>query len=86
VHPLQWWPWIVLLLVFTWYVWWSSHWSRRAKVMRQIVGYILALAYIIVHVVTHKHEPLLYAIFAAASIYAVAQLLEDVTVLRKKEE
>lgn len=75
----------MLLLVLTWYVWWSSHWTRRAKVIRRIIFYILVLAYMIVHVVTHKHESLLYAIFAAAGIYAVAQLVEDVRMLRIKE-
>ena len=85
VHALQWWYWIVLLLVLTWYVWWSSQWSRRTKVIRRIVFYILVLVYLIVHLATRKHEPLLYVIFAAAGVYAVAQLVEDVTMLRKKE-
>ena len=85
MDALQWSYSIVLLVALTAYIWWSSHWSTRAKVIRRIVFYILALVYIIVHLATHKHEALLYAIFGAFGVYAIAQLIEDITMLRKKE-
>ena len=85
MHQFQWWYWIVLLLALTWYVWWSSHWSRRAKLIRRIAFYIVMLVYVIVRLATRKYEPLMYAIWAAVAVYAVAQLIEDVTVLRRTE-
>ena len=75
----------MLLVPLTGYVWWSSRWSTRAKVILRIVFYILVVVYIGFHVAVRKHEPLMYAIFAAAGVYAVAQLIEDVTTLRKKQ-
>lgn len=55
--------------------------------MRRILFYVVVLLYIILHVATRKHEPLLYAIFAAAAgVYALAQLVEDIALLRKSND
>jgi hypothetical protein len=52
--------------------------SARAKVIRRIVFYTLVLVYIVVHLAEVKHDLLFKAIFAAASVYAIAQLVEDI--------
>ena len=86
VNPLRWLYWVVLLIALIAYIWWSSRWSTRTKVMRRILFYVVVLLYIILHVATRKHEPLLYAIFAAAGVYALAQLVEDIALLRKSND
>jgi hypothetical protein len=57
--------------------------SARGKVNRRIVFYTLVLGYVIVQVATRKYDWISYAVFAVASVYALAQFIEDITTLRR---
>ena len=55
---------------------------QRTKLVRRIIFYVLMLGYIVVHTATEKHDLLTNAIFAAIGVYAIAQLIEDISAIR----
>jgi hypothetical protein len=86
VHfPLQWWYWILLLVVLAIWVWWTSRWSARAKLFRRIAFYVFMLGYVIVRAATDRHDWISWALFAVISVYCIAQLIEDIGELRKSK-
>lgn len=56
---------------------------QRTKVIRRIILYVLVLGYIAVQVAKRHSDLLDYAIFAATSLLAITQLIEDITSLRR---
>ena len=55
---------------------------QRTKLVRRIIFYVLMLGYIVVHTATENHDLLRNAIFAAIGVYAIAQLIEDISAIR----
>jgi thiosulfate reductase cytochrome b subunit len=76
-------PWIALVVALAGYVWWSSRWSPRAKVIRRIAFYAFMVGYVIVRAAIDKHDWISWALFAVITVYCTAQLVEDIGGLRK---
>lgn len=59
--------------------------SARAKVIRRMVFYAFMLAYVSVRVAI-DNDWISWAVFVTVSVYAIAQLIEDIGELRKMKQ